>query len=831
MKHCKAAKLGIILSLVLVIGTTGMAFGAAPSAYWYLDDAQNGPYDDTLTQGSVNDGACVTDIRCPTRLDTGNVGAAQTFDGANDGILVPAAAGADSAFDFQDDGNFSVEVWFQGVTAIPLNTTQVLIGRADSTAGNSMQWWIGVWNNGGTIQVAARLKDQDGDGAGAANRITNTATTPVDVTTAGWHQAILVKNGNDVSLYVDNVPEDTKTIDYTTIQGGNGLTSTAAPLAIGLLHIVTDGAPNESSFFKGDIDQVAIYNQALTADDVNAGYTAGMAQQPLEFAPVFTTIDFGTTALGYEFSTNVNVAANPAVSGYALGTAPADLFLDTTNGDVDWIPTDQEIGAATFNVSATNTLGTTAQDLTVNVVDVCATIDTNGAYWDLNEAAEPFDGRVQGEVTHPDVNDAACIGTGCPTVDGAPKVNGALAFDGSTQGLEVAASAAKDKVFDWAANESFTISLFMKPNLAGFDDGSTEVMLGRWLTGGFQWWIGLRDAAGDGVATPRLYARLEAANGNGDATGIEAAASPAPISDGTWYHVALVYDHDATSGNVRLYIDGVLEAQETIAYDAGTDFADDTNPLNIGYLFTGINNIAFWGGSLDEIAFFDSALDASVLLQHATQNVGRGFCNDAPTITSTPVTTADAGVEYTYAPTASVDAEGDTYTWSLPTQPTGMNIDSTTGAINWTPGNADAAAPVDVTLMVSDGFGGTSTQAYTITVTASDNVAPVITGQTAASIAIDATYTIEVANLTITDPDSTTFTLTVHPGTNYTVSGATVTPDSGYSGDLSVPITVNDGVNESEQFIFVINVGTTTPATTSSDGGSSGGCFIDSSMF
>ena len=294
--------------------------------------------------------------------------------------------------------------------------TEVLIGRNDATTGNSMQWWIGVRNVSGTVQVAARLIDQEGDGAGAGNLITNTATPAVDVTAMGWHQAILVKNGNDVRLYVDNILEDTKTIDYTVDQTGNGLTSTAAPLSIGLLVTANDGGTTDNFHFDGDIDQVAFYNEALTADDVNASFTAGAANQPLEFAPVFTTIDFGITALGYEFSTNVNVAASPAVSGYALGTAPAAMDLNTTSGDVTWMPTNLDVGTALFNVTATNTLGTTAQDLSVEVVDVCDSVD---AYWDLNETAEPFDGQLFGEPTHPDVNDAACLGGGteCPTVD------------------------------------------------------------------------------------------------------------------------------------------------------------------------------------------------------------------------------------------------------------------------------------------------------------------------------------------------------------------------------------------------------------------------------
>jgi len=97
--------------------------------------------------------------------------------------------------------------------------------------------------------------------------------------------------------------------------------------------------------------------------------------------------------------------------------------------------------------------------------------------------------------------------------------------------------------------------------------------------------------------------------------------------------------------------------------------------------------------------------------------------NDAPTITSTAVTTATVGLTYTYNVDAT-DADGDTLTFSLTTFPSGMTINSATGVITWTPTNSDIGSN-PVTVEVSDGNGGTDTQPFTITVSA--NGPPTVT--------------------------------------------------------------------------------------------------------
>ena len=59
--------------------------------------------------------------------------------------------------------------------------------------------------------------------------------------------------------------------------------------------------------------------------------------------------------------------------------------------------------------------------------------------------------------------------------------------------------------------------------------------------------------------------------------------------------------------------------------------------------------------------------------------------NQAPIITSTPITSAVANQTYTYKVNATDPDVGDTLAYTLSAKPTGMTINASTGLISWTP--------------------------------------------------------------------------------------------------------------------------------------------------
>ena len=111
--------------------------------------------------------------------------------------------------------------------------------------------------------------------------------------------------------------------------------------------------------------------------------------------------------------------------------------------------------------------------------------------------------------------------------------------------------------------------------------------------------------------------------------------------------------------------------------------------------------------------------------QEFTLTVAQDLQNRPPEITSTPGTTGYVGKDYTYQVEAR-DPDGDLLTYTLEEAPAGMAIDSQTGLITWKPTAEMADQTFTVKILVEDGYGGSATQEYQITVlTPKNNGAPV----------------------------------------------------------------------------------------------------------
>ncbi|RLB64307.1 MAG: hypothetical protein DRH04_11600, partial [Deltaproteobacteria bacterium] len=173
--------------------------------------------------------------------------------------------------------------------------------------------------------------------------------------------------------------------------------------------------------------------------------------------------------------------------------------------------------------------------------------------------------------------------------------------------------------------------------------------------------------------------------------------------------------------------------------------------------------------------------------------------NDKPVITSTPITEVNVGESYTYQVEA-VDGDQDILTYSLVLAPQGMEMDST-GLITWIPGYR-YIGEVSVTLQVSDPYGESAIQTYTVAVqgdTAADN-APELEPVPDRTITKgeNFTYTLHATDM---DPfDVLTYSLENAP------SGMTVNETSGELswtpqtlGRFTITAVASDGLLESKE--------------------------------
>lgn len=147
--------------------------------------------------------------------------------------------------------------------------------------------------------------------------------------------------------------------------------------------------------------------------------------------------------------------------------------------------------------------------------------------------------------------------------------------------------------------------------------------------------------------------------------------------------------------------------------------------------------------------------------------------NQAPTITTVPITTAVENSLYTYDVDGADPDPGDMLTFQLLVAPAGATIDGTTGVISWTPSAVQTGLQAFTVELADNGVGAlTDTQSFNVDV--SDiNQAPVITSLPITTATEVSLYTYDVDALDPDPTDTLTFSLITNP------AGANIDPVTG----------------------------------------------------
>jgi len=154
---------------------------------------------------------------------------------------------------------------------------------------------------------------------------------------------------------------------------------------------------------------------------------------------------------------------------------------------------------------------------------------------------------------------------------------------------------------------------------------------------------------------------------------------------------------------------------DPLTVSAVTQGSSGSVTINTDSTLTYTPNANFFGTD----SFIYTVRDSKGGIDTAKVNVTVGSVDDAPVITSTPITTVIVGALYAYDVKAKDRDVGDTLTYSLTTKPEGMTIDPATGLIEWKPTNDNLGAN-DVVVKVMDSYSvpASDTQSFTITVKA-----------------------------------------------------------------------------------------------------------------
>ena len=223
---------------------------------------------------------------------------------------------------------------------------------------------------------------------------------------------------------------------------------------------------------------------------------------------------------------------------------------------------------------------------------------------------------------------------------------------------------------------------------------SNDFSIGFWLkttdTGGSGQWFngkGLVDGEMPGAANDfgisLVGSRAAFGIGNPDTTILTTNS----VNDGQWHHLAAT--RDSSSGDMRLYVDGILQAQAT--GPTGTRAAAPN--LRIGAIRTLVTGSSL-SGTIDDIQIFDRVFSAAEIPT---------LMNHAPDLLPVFDVTILAGRTLSVTNSATdVDLPAQSLSFDLVNPPDGATMNSASGVLTWRPAIAQSGETHSLAVRVTD---------------------------------------------------------------------------------------------------------------------------------
>jgi hypothetical protein len=323
-----------------------------PLAFWRLDE---GPDD-----GAGNAGVVANDYWGGHAGVYTNVTLAQPGYSVNDpdtaalfGLLNGSPLTADSyageiaGIDFStptnQSANFSVEAWVNG---LPQDYDAGIISKGSGGGGEQF-----TLDTGATAAGAHGIRFFVRDSSGTVHSA-NTGTNVIDY---AWHHVVGVcdETHSNVTLYVDGLVSS-----VAAISPSNGLLSSSAPVSIGSRMAAATG--NYNNQFYGTIDEAAVYNYALTIDQVRNHYFSAGIAPVLLIQPTNTTVADGGTAVFYSAA-----SGSPTLQYqwfHSNGAQPTTLLPGMTSSNLTLTGVTSVDSGSYYQLVVTNTYGTVTSD-------------------------------------------------------------------------------------------------------------------------------------------------------------------------------------------------------------------------------------------------------------------------------------------------------------------------------------------------------------------------------------------------------------------------------------------------------------------------------------
>ncbi len=744
---------GMILSFLAFMPMGRLHAQTCPTglvSYWKMDE---------LGGLTLTDFAGSHNAICNVELaedENGKVGVAQYFD-----YTKRASVSNHADYAFTNTSSFTIVYWMKFTEVEYGGQDHVIISKGDYGGGAPQGAFLSTGVNG-SGKVNFLLSD--------SNKDFQQLESSIGYNDGNWHQVVCVRDyaANTVSLYVDGLVVDSRIHTYT----GNFTNASG----IAFCYLMSNNIMGY--YYKGALDEVAIFNKALTPAEISSyisranigvGFCDGLN-------PNISSIPNTKAAVGSTYNYTVRAGGSKANMQYSLLVKPTGMSINSSTGAITWIPASISDDGL-VKVRADNTIPPAdTQTFRIFISEATVCPDNLLLLLKLDESNGPlYADHYSAHNSTASVSPSATAG----------KINGAQLFNTSTK-LNIPDNGNE---FEWLGNANFSIEFWLKTV-----SNAAMVCVGRNRTDynetASQWF----------VSTNGGKAVFEMRDNNGTVVNVTGTRT---ISDGQWHHIVAVRN-GASSVN-QLYVDGVLDASQSM-YTGYTFKADDPTDINVGWLNRRLQGDPeyHFSGSLDEIAIHNRAVTASEASTYYNNGLPAGHCalgNFAPAVTSTPVTNASEGSLYSYTFTAEDPDVADVLVLSAVTKPSWCTFTwipgQKTATLAGTPGTGSLGSN-NVTLRVSDGK-LQKDQTFVITVVDVNN-APVVSSIPVKTVNEDAAYSY---TLTVTDADvndNINMTAVSKPAwvvfthaANARTATLTGTPGNGDVGSNSIDISITDG--------------------------------------
>jgi hypothetical protein len=269
----------------------------------------------------------------------GRVGNALRFDGVNDFVAAP-----DSDLWAFGANDFTLEFWanFDAPGGGSVGHPGDVFLSNDAGPGGQNKWFFAL--GGGVLNFHI-------NGSSGARFFPQVPFSP---TVGQWYHLAITRNGDTYTIFINGTPSGSAT-DTRIIPNAN------APLTIGQANEPFGG------FMNGLLDEVTIYDRALSPEELAAIVNAGSAGKCKSLA--IDTAALSAVKLGDFFSQEFTVAFGTPPLSWAIvnGTLPPSVTISSA-GVLSGTPTD--LGEFTFTVQVMDGNGTFAEkEFTLKVLE------------------------------------------------------------------------------------------------------------------------------------------------------------------------------------------------------------------------------------------------------------------------------------------------------------------------------------------------------------------------------------------------------------------------------------------------------------------------------